>query len=53
MLTDTELQALWLTFKVSARAVLFALPFAIACAWLLARRRFPGMDEPLASLDAV
>jgi molybdate transport system permease protein len=42
VLTDAELQALWLTFKVSARAVLFALPFAIACAWLLARRRFPG-----------
>ncbi len=42
MLTDAELQALWLTFKVSARGVLFALPFAIACAWLLARRRFPG-----------
>jgi molybdate transport system permease protein len=42
VLTDTELQALWLTFKVSARGVLFALPFAIACAWLLARRTFPG-----------
>jgi molybdate transport system permease protein len=42
MLTEAELQALWLTFKVSARGVLFALPFAIACAWLLARRQFPG-----------
>ena len=42
MLTDAELQALWLTFKVSARAVLFVLPFAIACGWLLARRNFPG-----------
>jgi molybdate transport system permease protein len=42
MLTDAELQALWLTFKVSARGVLFALPLAVACAWLLARRRFPG-----------
>ena len=42
MLTDAELQALWLTFKVSARGVLFALPFAIGCAWLLARRSFPG-----------
>jgi molybdate transport system permease protein len=42
MLTEAELQALWLTFKVSARGVVFALPFAIACAWLLARRQFPG-----------
>ena len=42
MLTDVELQALWLSFKVSSRAVLFALPLAIACAWLLARRRFWG-----------
>ena len=41
-MSDAEFQALWLTFKVSARGVLFALPFAIACAWLLARRRFPG-----------
>ncbi len=42
MLTDAELQALWLSFKVSARAVVFALPVAIACAWLLARREFWG-----------
>ena len=42
MLTDAELQALWLTFKVSARGVLFALPLAIACGWLLARRHFAG-----------
>jgi molybdate transport system permease protein len=42
MLTDAELQALWLSLKVSARAVAFALPLAIACAWLLARRRFFG-----------
>jgi molybdate transport system permease protein len=42
VLTDVELQALWLSFKVSSRAVLFALPLAIACAWLLARRRFWG-----------
>lgn len=42
MLTDAELQALWLSLKVSARAVAFALPLAIACAWLLARRRFLG-----------
>ncbi|MGA8052297.1 MAG: molybdate ABC transporter permease subunit [Burkholderiales bacterium] len=42
MLTDAELQALWISLKVSARAVLFALPLAIACAYLLARKRFPG-----------
>jgi molybdate transport system permease protein len=42
MLTDAELQALWLSFKVSARAVAFALPLAVACAWLLVRRDFPG-----------
>jgi molybdate transport system permease protein len=42
MLTEVELQALWLSFKVSARAVAFALPLAIACAWVLARRDFPG-----------
>ncbi len=42
MLTDAELQALWLSLKVSARAVAFSLPLAIACAWLLARRRFFG-----------
>jgi molybdate transport system permease protein len=42
MLTDAELQALWLSFKVSARAVALALPLAIACAWVLARRDFWG-----------
>ncbi len=42
MLTDAELQALWLSLKVSVRAVAFALPVAVACAWLLARRRFFG-----------
>lgn len=42
MLTDAELQALWLSLKVSGRAALLSLPFAIACAWLLERRRFPG-----------
>lgn len=42
MLTEFELQALWLSLKVAIRSVLFALPFAIGAAWLLARRRFPG-----------
>src|SRR5262245_30078147 len=42
MLSDVELQALWLSLKVSARGVVFALPFAIGAAWLLARRQFFG-----------
>jgi molybdate transport system permease protein len=41
-LTEAELQALWLSFVVSGRAALLSLPFAIACAWLLERRHFPG-----------
>jgi len=42
MLTDAELQALWLSLKVSLRAAICSLPVAIACAWVLARRRFLG-----------
>ena len=42
MLTEFELQALWLSLKVATRSVLFALPVAVAVAWLLARTRFPG-----------
>jgi molybdate transport system permease protein len=42
MLTESEIQALWLSLKVSARGVAVALPFAIACAWMLARWRFWG-----------
>ncbi len=42
MLTEAELQALWLSFHVSSRAVVFALPLAVACAWLLARKSFVG-----------
>lgn len=42
MLTDFELQALWLSLKVALRSVAFALPFAVGAAWLLARARFPG-----------
>lgn len=42
MLTDFELQALWLSLKVALRSVAFALPFAVGAAWLLARKRFPG-----------
>lgn len=42
MLSDAELTALWLSLWVAGRAVLFSLPVAMACAWLLARRRFWG-----------
>lgn len=37
-----EWQAVWLSLKVSVIATLASLPFAIALAWLLARKRFPG-----------
>lgn len=39
-----EWQAIELTIRVSLVATLVSLPFAIAIAWLLARRRFPGHD---------
>ena len=42
MLTEFEWQALWLSLKVALRSVAFALPLAIAAAWVLARTRFPG-----------
>ena len=38
----SEWQAVWLTLDISARAVAGGLPAAILCAWLLARKRFPG-----------
>jgi molybdate transport system permease protein len=41
-LTATELQALLLSLEVAALSVLLGLPFAVAAAWLLARRRFFG-----------
>lgn len=39
-----EWQAIELSIRVSLVATLVSLPFAIAIAWLLARRRFPGHD---------
>ena len=42
MLTEFELQALWLSLKVALRSVAFARPLAVGVAWLLARTRFPG-----------
>jgi molybdate transport system permease protein len=42
LLTEPEWQALNLSLSVATRSVLFSLPFAIAIAWLLTRRRFIG-----------
>jgi len=41
-LSDAEIEALLLSFRISSVAVLVALPFALAAALLLARRNFPG-----------
>ncbi|ARJ40698.1 molybdate ABC transporter permease [Pantoea alhagi] len=42
ILSDVEWQAVELSLKVSAIAVLFSLPFGILLAWVLARREFRG-----------
>lgn len=42
MLTSAEWSALLLSLKVAAWAVLILLLPGVGCAWLLARRRFPG-----------
>jgi len=41
-LTPLEIEALRLSLLVSGWAVVGSLPLGIACAWLLARRDFPG-----------
>jgi molybdate transport system permease protein len=41
-LSEPEWQALSLSLNVATRAVVFNLPIAIAVAWLLTRRTFPG-----------
>ena len=41
-LTPLEIEALNLSLLVSGWAVVGSLPLGIACAWLLARRDFPG-----------
>lgn len=41
-LGEAEWAALSLSLKVSFWAVLVSLPFAVAVAWVLARKRFPG-----------
>jgi molybdate transport system permease protein len=40
--TDAEWEAVSLSLRVALVSVVCSLPFGIACAWLLARRRFPG-----------
>ena len=42
MLSEFEIEAIWLSAKVSLWAVALTLPLALAVAWLLARRQFPG-----------
>ncbi len=42
LLDPAETAALALSFKVSLTGVVCSLPIAIACAWLLARKRFIG-----------
>ena len=41
-LTALEQEALYLSLLVSGWAVAGSLPLGVACAWLLARRDFPG-----------
>ena len=55
MISELERQAVWLSLKVASAAVLFGLPLALALAWPLARRRFPGkaLLEALVSLPLV
>src|SRR5690606_26880520 len=42
LLSDAELEALWLSLRISAVAVTVSMPFALGIALLLARTRFPG-----------
>ncbi|MDP4645727.1 MAG: ABC transporter permease subunit, partial [Akkermansiaceae bacterium] len=54
-MTPTDWQMLALTFGLASLAVLLALPFATALAWLLARKEWPGktLAETLAMLPMV
>ena len=42
MLSPAEAQILSTSFSVAVLALLWSLPLAIACAFLLARRQFTG-----------
>ncbi|MGE0829633.1 MAG: molybdate ABC transporter permease subunit, partial [Hyphomonadaceae bacterium] len=39
---EGDLLILATSFAIASRAILFALPFAVAAAWALSRPRFPG-----------
>ncbi len=41
-LTPLEYEALTLSFRIALIAIVTSLPFAIAMAWLLAKKNFPG-----------
>ena len=41
-LSPAEATAVWLSLKVATVGAFASLPFAVAVAWLLARRQFPG-----------
>jgi len=55
LLTFAEWQAVRLTLLVASVAVIASLPFAVAIAWLLAKRNFPGkfVAETLVNLPLV
>ncbi|MFA0084721.1 molybdate ABC transporter permease [Vibrio sp. 10N.286.49.C2] len=42
MLTDYEIQALWLSLKVAGVAIIWLIPLGIAFAWLLSKKTFFG-----------
>lgn len=42
MLSPAEISALWVSLKVASLATLIGLPLALAMAWVLARKSFPG-----------
>lgn len=42
MPSAAEFEALWLSLRIASVAVLTSLPLAVALAWVLARRDFPG-----------
>src|SRR6476661_137103 len=42
MLTPLEIEALELSLLIGVTSIVASLPFALACAWLLARRDFWG-----------
>lgn len=42
MPSGAELEALWLSLRIASAAVALSLPLAVALAWVLAHREFPG-----------